>query len=118
MAGPAGDTVTEMPEPFELGRFCAQDAPTGEGPSAAFGMGASFVGEQAVLAVHGEIDVASVPELGAFFDGAIARGYLSVGLDLAELDVIDVVALQLFALQLFCSAASRLVASSPQMEAS
>ncbi|MDQ6615750.1 MAG: GAF domain-containing protein [Actinomycetota bacterium] len=71
-----------------------------------FGVDARFVGEQAVLAVHGAIDLFSGAEFGAFFDAVIASGYRSVVLDLVELDFVDVACLRVIAY-----AASRLMAS-------
>ncbi|MDQ6614338.1 MAG: anti-sigma factor antagonist [Actinomycetota bacterium] len=74
--------------------------------SAGFGVDARFAGEQAVLAVRGDIDLSSGAEFGAFFDAVIASGYLSVVLDLADVEFMDVAGLRLVAF-----AASRLMAS-------
>jgi anti-anti-sigma factor len=63
-------------------------------------------GEQAVLAVHGGIDISGASKLGVFFDAVIASGCLSVVLDLAELDLMDLAGLRAIAF-----ATSRLVAS-------
>jgi len=75
-----------------------------------FGVDTRFVGEQAVLAVHGAIDLSSGAEFGALFDAVIASGYLSVVLDLVDLDFVDVAGLRVIAY-----AASRLMASGGEL---
>ena len=65
------------------------DVMTGDGPRVDCGMEARFVGEQAVLAVRGEVDSANALKLGALFDAVIASGYFSVVLELAELNFMD-----------------------------
>jgi anti-sigma B factor antagonist len=55
-----------------------------------FGVAASFVEEQAVLAVRGEVDMVTSPTLGCFVDAAIDSGHSSVVLDVAELDFMSV----------------------------
>ena len=68
---------------------CGLDVMTGDGPRVDCGMEARFVGEQAVLAVRGEVDSANALKLGALFDAVIASGYFSVVLELAELNFMD-----------------------------
>ena len=79
---------------------------SGDGPRAGFGVEARLDGEQAVLAVHGGIDISGASKLGVFFDAVIASGCLSVVLDLAELDLMDLAGPRAIAF-----ATSRLVAS-------
>jgi len=67
---------------------------------------ADFGDSQAVLAVRGEVDLVSAPQLGVFFDAVTASGYPSVVLDLTGMDSIDVAGLTVIV-----SAASSLVAS-------
>ncbi len=71
---------------------------------------ADFGGAQAVLAVEGEVDLISAPQLGVFFDAVTASGYPSVVLDLTGLDSIDAAGLTVIV-----SAASSLVASGGQL---
>jgi anti-anti-sigma factor len=71
---------------------------------------ADFGGAQAVLAVQGEVDLISAPQLGVFFDAVTASGYPSVVLDLTGLDSIDAAGLTVIV-----SAASSLVASGGQL---
>jgi anti-anti-sigma factor len=54
-----------------------------------FSVAASFEDGQVVLALHGEVDVLTAPEFGAFFETMIDRGHRSVVLDLAELSFMD-----------------------------
>ena len=63
---------------------------TGSARIAEFGVAASFVEEEAVLAVRGEVDMVTSPTLGCFVDAAIDSGHSSVVLDLAELDFMSV----------------------------
>jgi len=79
---------------------------TSGGPLADFGVQATLVGEQAVLALRGDLDISGAPELGAYFDAVIASGHLSVVLDLSELDLMGPAGLTVIAY-----GASRLVAS-------
>jgi anti-anti-sigma factor len=58
-------------------------------PNLGFGVTAGFTGEQAVLAVRGEVDTLGAPVLGAFIDAAIASGYPSVVVDLADVAAMD-----------------------------
>jgi anti-anti-sigma factor len=62
-----------------------------------FGVSASFIGEQAILAIRGEIDILTAPEFGAFFDATIDRGYQSVTLDLTKLNFMDASGLDIIA---------------------
>lgn len=66
---------------------------------------AGFGDEHAVLAVRGEVDLKSAPQLGAFFDAVTASGYPSVVLDVTDMDSIDAAGLAVIV-----SAASSLVA--------
>jgi len=50
---------------------------------------AGFADDQAVLAVRGEVDLTSAPQLGVLFDAVTASGYPSVVLDLTGMDSID-----------------------------
>jgi anti-anti-sigma factor len=61
----------------------------GERALSDFSVAASFEDGQAVLALHGEVDVLTAPEFGAFFETMIDRGHRSVVLDLAELSFMD-----------------------------
>ncbi|MHB1511100.1 MAG: ANTAR domain-containing protein [Acidimicrobiales bacterium] len=79
---------------------------TSGGRLADFGVQATSAGEQAVLALRGDLDMSGAPELGAFFDAVIASGHLSVMLDLSGLHLMDPVGLAVIAY-----GASRLVAS-------
>lgn len=80
---------------------------TGDGaPRPAFGVQASFAGEQAVLALSGDLDIAGAIELGAYFDAVLALGHLSVVLDLSKLDLMGPAGLTVIVY-----GASRLVAS-------
>lgn len=54
-----------------------------------FDIDASFVGDQTILALRGEVDVHAAPELGAYLDAMIGRGHLHIVLDMAELDFLD-----------------------------
>jgi len=54
-----------------------------------FQLEATFVGSEAVLAVHGEVDLGSAPQFGAYLDWAINRGHRSVLIDLAGLSFMD-----------------------------
>lgn len=54
---------------------------------------ASFGAEQTVLRLRGEVDVHTAPELGAFFEAALASGYSSIVLDLSDLEFVDAAAL-------------------------
>jgi len=75
-----------------------------------FGVTAGFTGEQAVLAVRGEVDTLGAPVLGAFIDAAIASGYPSVVVDLADVAAMDGPAMAVVA-----RAGSRLAASNGQL---
>jgi anti-anti-sigma factor len=63
----------------------------GDGDSALtdFSVAATFVDGQVILGLHGEVDVLSAPEFGAFFETMIDRGHRSVVLDLSELRFMD-----------------------------
>jgi len=70
---------------------------TGTTPIADFGVGVSVVGERAILAVRGEVDMLTTPDLIAMVDAAIDDGHRSVVLDLAELDFMSVMGLRAIA---------------------
>lgn len=74
------------------------------GPLLDFGVAAGLSGEQMVLSVRGTVDSHTAPELGAFFDSAIASGHRTVILDMTDLGSIDAAGLAVIA-----SAASRLI---------
>jgi anti-anti-sigma factor len=59
------------------------------GAATAFGIEASFPGFEAVLTVHGEVDLGTAAELGAYLDEAIDHGHRFVVVDLAGLEFID-----------------------------
>ncbi len=59
------------------------------GDDKGFRLEVSFVGFEAVLALHGDIDMSSAPELGEYLDWAIDQGHRFVVLDLGDLDFID-----------------------------
>jgi len=63
-----------------------------------------------VLSVHGQLNLSSAPKLGAYFDAAMASGYLSVVLDVADLDLMDLAGLRVIAY-----GASRLVTSGGEL---
>lgn len=86
------------------------DVTTSGGPLADFGVQATLAGEQAVLALRGDLDMSGAPKLGAFFDAVIASGYLSVVLDLSELHLMDPPGLAVIAY-----GASRVVASGGEL---
>lgn len=86
------------------------DVTTSGGPLADFGVQATFVEEQALLAVRGDLDISGAPALGAFFDAVIASGHPSVALDLSELHLLDPSGLAVIAF-----GASRLVASGGEL---
>ena len=69
-----------------------------------------FADDQAVLAVRGEVDLTSAPQLGVLFDAVTASGYPSVVLDLTGMDSIDPAGLTVIV-----SAASSLIASGDQL---
>jgi anti-anti-sigma factor len=71
---------------------------------------AGFADDQAVLAVRGEVDLTSAPQLGVLFDAVTASGYPSVVLDLTGMDSIDPAGLTVIV-----SAASSLIASGDQL---
>ena len=59
------------------------------GADKGFRLEVSFVGFEAVLALHGDVDMSSAPELGEYLDWAIDQGHRFVVLDLGDLDFID-----------------------------
>jgi len=61
----------------------------GEGSWAGFGVIVSYDAERATLAVRGEVDLLTAPELGAIVDLVIDRDHRVVVLDLAELRFMD-----------------------------
>ena len=61
----------------------------GERALSDFSVAASFEDGQVILSLHGEVDVLTAPEFGAFFETMIDRGHHSVVLDLAELSFMD-----------------------------
>jgi len=71
---------------------------------------AGFGDDQVVLAVRGEVNLKSAPQLGAFFDAVTASRYPSVVLDLTDMDSIDAAGLAVIV-----SATSSLVASGGQL---
>jgi anti-anti-sigma factor len=71
---------------------------------------AGFENRQGGLAVQGEVDLLSAPELGVFFDAATASGYPSVVLDLTGMVSIDAAGLTVIG-----SAVSGLVGSGRQL---
>lgn len=54
-----------------------------------FVVATSFVGDRVVLAVRGEVDLVTAPELAAIMDAVIDGGHRALVLDLAELDFMD-----------------------------
>jgi anti-anti-sigma factor len=63
----------------------------------AFDIDASFVGDQTVLALRGELDIHAAPDLSGYLDAMIGRGHLNIMLDLAELDFLDASGLSVIA---------------------
>jgi anti-anti-sigma factor len=54
-----------------------------------FGLEVSSAGFEAIVTVHGEVDVSTAPELGAYLDEAINSGHRFVALNLARVEFID-----------------------------
>jgi anti-anti-sigma factor len=63
----------------------------------AFDIDASFVGDETVLALRGELDVHAAPDLSSYLDATISRGHLNIALDLSELDYLDASGLSVIA---------------------
>jgi anti-anti-sigma factor len=63
-----------------------------------FSIGASFVDDQVVLALRGEVDALTAPEFGAFFETMIDRGHRTLMLDLVGLRFMDASGLAVIAL--------------------
>jgi anti-sigma B factor antagonist len=59
------------------------------GPLTDFGVSVKFAGDRVVVAVGGEVDLVSAPELSAIADAVIERGHVRVVLDLAEMTFIN-----------------------------
>jgi anti-anti-sigma factor len=55
----------------------------------AFDIDSSFVGDQTVLVLRGELDIHSAPDLSGYLDALINQGHVNITLDLAELDFLD-----------------------------
>lgn len=62
-----------------------------------FGILVTYAGTHTVLAVHGDIDLATAPELGGFLQAVIDRGHLHVVLDMTDLGFIDASGLNVMA---------------------
>jgi anti-anti-sigma factor len=62
---------------------------TDTGADMGFRLEATFVGFEAVLALHGEVDLSSAPEFGAYLDWAIDQGHRFVVIDLGGLSFMD-----------------------------
>jgi len=90
---------------------CGLDVTTSGGPLADFGVRATLVGEQAVLALRGDLDISGAPELGAYFDTVMASGHLSRALDLLVLDLSELHLMDPSGLTVIAYGASRLTAS-------
>ena len=59
------------------------------GADMGFRLEATFVGFEAVLSLHGEVDLGSAPEFGAYLDWAIDQGHRFVVIDLGGLSFMD-----------------------------
>ena len=59
------------------------------GADMGFRLEATFVGFEAVLALHGEVDLGSAPEFDAYLNWAIAQGHRFVVIDLRGLSFMD-----------------------------
>src|ERR1700684_1635579 len=59
------------------------------GADMGFRLEVTFVGFEAVLALHGEVDLNSAPEFGAYLDWAIGQGHRFVVIDLGALSFMD-----------------------------
>jgi anti-anti-sigma factor len=59
------------------------------GADMGFRLEATFVGFEAVLALHGEVDLGSAPDFGAYLDWAIDQGHRFVVIDLGGLSFMD-----------------------------
>lgn len=60
-----------------------------EGPLGGFAVTVAFADDQVVVAVRGEVDLVTAPELGAVVDAVIHQGHRSLVLDLAAVSFID-----------------------------
>lgn len=67
------------------------------GPLEGFAVAVSLAGGQAVVAVRGDLDRLSAPELECLLDAVIDRGHRDVVLDLAELEFMDASGLRVVA---------------------
>jgi anti-anti-sigma factor len=63
----------------------------------AFDIDASFVGDDTVLALRGELDVHGAPDLSSYLDAMIGQGHINIVLDLSELDFLDASGLSVIA---------------------
>lgn len=63
----------------------------------AFDIDASFVGDRTVLALRGELNLHSAPDLSGYLDAMIGRGHLNLELDLSDLDFLDASGLSVIA---------------------
>jgi anti-anti-sigma factor len=79
---------------------------TGIGADGRFRLEVSFVGSEAVMVLHGDVDMISAPELGEYLAWSIDQGHRSVVLDVDDMDFIDGSGLQVIA-----NAANRLLLS-------
>jgi anti-anti-sigma factor len=70
-----------------------------------FTVSSSFVGDEAVLTLRGELDFAAVPSLSSVIDAVIASGYLTIRVDMADVMFVASTGLTVIAL-----AANRVVA--------
>lgn len=62
-----------------------------------FDVDASFVGDETILGLRGEIDVHAAPEFAAYLDAMIGRGHLRIVLDLEALSFLDASGLSVIA---------------------
>jgi anti-anti-sigma factor len=83
---------------------------TDVGSLAGFGVEATFAKDRATLAVRGDVDILTASAFGGFIDAALASGYATVALDLADVDFMGAVGLTVIA-----SAADRLTAAGGQL---
>ena len=76
---------------------CQPDVTSSDRSFPAFEIDASFVGDETVLALRGELDVHAAPDLSGYLDAMIGRGHLNIALDLSELDFLDASGLSVIA---------------------
>lgn len=62
-----------------------------------FALTVGYVGQQVVVAVRGDVDLLTAPDLAAILTAVTDRGHANVVLDFSELDFLDAAGLQVIA---------------------